>query len=141
MSHHPDRFHVLCAHHPLVHVEGHTPRETVPLITAIEGTGVELVLTGHLRASQQHRVRELTGVSESMLVARASTATTLEHGRIAYNRIGVGGQKVHIDLRSFDGETFVSEHCASYERLAGAWQSLAEISLRSAVSAPGAAHL
>lgn len=141
VSHHPDCFHVLCAHHPLVHVEGHTLRETTPLIAALEGTGVELVLTGHLRASQQHRVHELSGISESMLVARASTATTLEHGRIAYNRIGVGGQKVHIDLRSFDGETFVSEHCASYERRAGAWLSLSEISLRSAVSAPGAAQL
>jgi 3',5'-cyclic AMP phosphodiesterase CpdA len=140
VSHHPDRFHVLAAHHPLVHVEGEMLRETKPLNAVLAGTGIELVLTGHLRASQRHRVRELAGPSESMLVARASTATTLEHGRIAYNRIAVAGQKVHIDLRSFDGDTFVSEHCGSYERRDGAWQSLAEISLLSAPS-PDAAQL
>ncbi len=39
-----------------------------------------------------------------MLVARASTATTLEHGRIAYNRIAAGGQTVHIDLRRPTGK-------------------------------------
>ena len=76
-----------------------------------------------------------------MLVARASTATTFERGRIAYNRIALAGQNVHIDLRAYDGKTFVSEHCGSYERRSGTWQSLAEISLRSAASASGSAQL
>ena len=140
VSHHPDCFHVLAAHHPLVRSEGEMLREAKSLISVLAGTGIELVLTGHLRASQQHRLSELSGASESMLVARASTATTLEHGRISYNRIAVANRKVHIDLRSFDGDAFVSEHCGSYERLDGGWQSLAEISLRSAASSPDSAQ-
>jgi hypothetical protein len=46
---------------------------------------------------------------------------------------------VHIDRRAFDGESFSSERSASYERRAGKWQELAEISLRSAASVPDAA--
>lgn len=139
VSHHPDRFHVLAAHHPLVRVEGEMLREPKPLTAVLAGTGVDLVLTGHLRASQQHRAHELEGLTDSMLVARASTSTSREHGRIAYNRIAIGGERVHIDRRVFDGESFVSERCASYERRAGSWQELAEITLRSAASMPDAA--
>lgn len=140
VSHHADRFHVLAAHHPLVRVDGKMLGDPLPLTSILDGLGLDLVLTGHLRESELHRAAEIKGASSSMLVACASTATTFEYGRVAYNRIELIDSKVHLDLRAFNGDAFMSERSASYERSDGAWQPLAELELKSGPSRADAAH-
>jgi 3',5'-cyclic AMP phosphodiesterase CpdA len=129
----PDKFHVLAAHHPLLHVSGRVTRYE-PLLTTLERIGIDLVLTGHLPEGRSQRESQTEepiagrtfGVAEAVLVAQAEGGGTsrMQRGGNAYNRVTVGGTSVHIERRSYDDGRFVGAGVGNYERRAGHWRSL-----------------
>jgi 3',5'-cyclic AMP phosphodiesterase CpdA len=139
---HPDSFHVLAAHHPLVHVDDapleHRVLGSESLLRTLQRVGIDLVLSGHLHASRNGPAARAFGVTDAILVAQASTATSTRlRGHVnAYNRITIGRDHVHIELRAFDGDRFVSARIGNYERRHGLWRPLAP-----QASAPHAARV
>lgn len=129
VARHPDKFHVLAAHHPLVHVAERPLEHRVlrheSLLRTLERVGIDLVLTGHLHESYDGPARTF-GVAEAILVAQASTATSTRlRGHVnAYNRVTVGGTHVHIELRAYGDGRFSCARIGNYERREGAWRSL-----------------
>ncbi len=124
---HPEKFHVLAAHHPLKHVsdlplEGHATRGEA-LLRRLEQAGIDLVLTGNLPETHGAAGRPF-GVSESILLAQASTATTVSPfwPLNAYNRITLGAANVHIELRAYREAGFGCISIGNYERRAGRWR-------------------
>lgn len=133
VNHHPDRFAVLAAHHPIVHVEGGGAdprlRHCMDLVRTLERVGIKMLLTGYLRTAYTGPLVRGYGIAHTMLVAQASTATSTARGhRVAYNRILVENQNVLIDVRAWNGEGFTRERSGSFERRGGAWRSLGETS-------------
>lgn len=126
----PGTFHVLVAHHPLLHIEERDLQFRIhrhePLLEMLGRVGIDLVLTGHLHEAYNGPAARAFGVTDAILVAQASTATSTRlRGHLnAYNRVTLQGPNVHIELRSFDGECFQSACVGNYERRAGLWRSI-----------------
>ena len=127
---HPEKFHVVAAHHPLKHVAEPplepelTSGET--LLHRLERAGVDLVLTGQLEEDHGTPPGRPFGVSESILLAQASTGTTLNPRwpLNAYNRITLGGANVHIELRAYCDDRFTCISIGNYERRFGRWRPM-----------------
>ncbi len=130
VSRYEGKFHVLAAHHPLVQVEETMLEQHVlrsePLLAMLGRVGIDLVLTGHLHESYSGRAARTFGVTESLLVAQASTATSTRlRGHVnAYNRITLDGGRVEIELRTYRQGSFSSESYGCYQRRNAAWGAL-----------------
>lgn len=126
---HPNRFHVVAAHHPIADVADrplrHRVRGARALYNAIDHAGVELLLTGHLHEAYNGPAAQKIGRHRSLLLAQASTATStrLRGHPNAYNRILIDSGHVIVDLRSWDGKGFESGTLGGYRLTSGRWQT------------------
>ncbi len=130
VSRHPEKIHILAAHHPLVHIDERPlerrVRRSEPLLSMLGRVGVDLVLTGHLHESYSGPAARAFGVTESLLVAQASTATSTRlRGHLnAYNRITLDRGQIAIELRTFQHGRFSSEGYGRYQRRNAAWGTI-----------------
>jgi len=127
-----DCFKVLVTHHPFAPPR-HDPRRRLVgrrarALAALDGCGVELLLTGHLHRgfATDIAVAEPAGGS-SILIAQAGTAiSTRRRGESnAYNVIRVDPTRVEIEVRRWTGSQFASAETSSYDRVGGGWAASA----------------
>ncbi|MGC4066807.1 MAG: metallophosphoesterase [Polyangiaceae bacterium] len=115
---------ILAAHHPLAHLETtglkHSIRRHASLLELLDRLDFALVLTGHLHESYSGIAASSFSPSNRLLVAQASTATsTRVRGHLnGYNRIVIDLPELSVDLRTWNGNTFVTERMSRFRRVA-----------------------
>ncbi len=128
-----DVFKVVFTHHPFLPPPGKPGERLVgrarQALAALESTGVDLLLAGHLhRAYSGDVMTHHTTVARSILVAQASTATStrLRDEPNAYNLIDIAPQHLTIHVRSWEGARFTGSLTTEWEKRGDFWHKLAE---------------
>ncbi len=124
-------FRVLTVHHHLTQLRELGPHDTArgarKALRAAAGSGVELILCGHLHRSHVAHLETDTEDGRRIVIASAGTATS-KRGRGTnrnvnfYNNVCVWPDRFEVEERRFepDGGGFVSERQHAFERVAAA---------------------
>jgi 3',5'-cyclic AMP phosphodiesterase CpdA len=124
----PGTFRVLVTHHPFVPPPSRPRAEPMHRVEralgALESSGVDLMLAGHMHLGYWGDVREhFQTLQRSVLFIQAGTA--ISHRRRgepnAWNRILVEPDRVAVEARVWDGSRFMPRPPVVFERVDGAW--------------------
>jgi 3',5'-cyclic AMP phosphodiesterase CpdA len=125
----PDAFKVLVTHHPFIpppkeriHGIVHHAREA---LDDLEKLHIDLCLAGHLHMGYSGDVRtHHEAIKRSILSVQAGTATSTRrrHEPNAYNRITINQDEVSIQVRAWDGGSFIDAARTHFLRTNGVWQ-------------------
>jgi len=122
---------VLVSHHPFIPPE-HDPeaavvgrvRETLKMLA---GVGCGLILSGHLHRVASFDTRPYhVEIARSILVFQAGTAISQRRRGEpnAYNRIQISGERLELDVRSWEGMNFRSASKKSYQHSETGWSEV-----------------
>ena len=121
-------FKVVVTHHPFVPAPGGHEHALVErgaaALEAAEGSGVDLLLSGHLHMSFSADVRpHYLSIRRSMLVAQAGTSTSRRHrGETnTYNWIVVDPPALSVEQRRWSGGGFAPGAAARYVKREDEW--------------------
>ncbi len=125
----PGLFKIIVTHHPFIP----PPRERIHgiiygaahALEEMEKHHIDMLLAGHLHMGYAGDVRiHYEAVTRSILSVQAGTATsTRRRGEPnAYNLITINPDHVNLQVRKWDGSTFVDGDRTQFSRVAGIWQ-------------------
>lgn len=126
----PTTFKVVVAHHPFLPPPD---RPDTPLVgrvglalPVLEACGIDLLLAGHLHRTYSGALSDHHILAErKILVAHAATATSTRRRNEpnAYNRITIAPPLVSLEVRCWDGQTFVAAATYNFVRTRQGWDS------------------
>lgn len=121
-------FKVLFTHHPFLPPPDAPKTRLVDrhklALPALEKAGVDLLLAGHLHKAYSGDIATFhTQVARSILVAQASTATSIRtrDEANAYNLISIQAPNVRLEVRAWDGTEFIHAAASTYTKNGHRW--------------------
>jgi 3',5'-cyclic AMP phosphodiesterase CpdA len=125
------QFKVVVTHHPFIPPPGDEKKGIVhnarAALAQMEQSGIDMLLAGHLHVAYNADIRgHHKAVQRSILSIQAGTATSTRRRAEAnaYNRITIDGRRVTIEVRVWDGTTFVTGVVQSLEQIDDQWRSV-----------------
>jgi 3',5'-cyclic AMP phosphodiesterase CpdA len=119
---------ILVTHHPFIPPEEPAAHNIVhgarAALAILESCGVEILLAGHLHIGYLGDVRtHHETIKRSILSIQAGTAisTRRRNRPNAYNLIAVDRNHVVVELRAYDGKTFVTSTRRQFAHITNAW--------------------
>jgi 3',5'-cyclic AMP phosphodiesterase CpdA len=113
---------ILVAHHPFDAPDG-SPAATDAL-SALTGAGIDVFLTGHLHTSYSghtaHRYK-VGGRTAVVVEAGTATSTRLRGENNAFNVLRVSSDTIDVELRTWDGQAFVTSSTQRFSRTSEGW--------------------
>ncbi|HEX2114106.1 MAG TPA: metallophosphoesterase, partial [Alphaproteobacteria bacterium] len=127
-------FRVLVTHHPLLDPtdgsEIAATRDAGPVLDAIAGAGVALLLAGHHhRPFSAEGTIDYLNVKRSLLIVLAGTAvsTRLRGGSNSFNLVAIDGTRVDCTPYAWESGGFRAEAAVRFELTEGRWKTLTPI--------------
>jgi 3',5'-cyclic AMP phosphodiesterase CpdA len=126
------KFRIVVTHHPFIPPPGEGGAgidlvgRAARALPALDRTGVDLLLAGHLHHGYTGDVRTFyPSAGRSIIVAQAGTATShrVRHEPNAYNHIEIVRDRITITVRVWTGSAFEPARHIAYQRVESEWRA------------------